>query len=356
MNVARTIRHSRDRSRALLSALQRIRTTSNFLPDAWIILQRQNQIEMFNQSAIELLGIKQSDQHTDLSTLVRHPSLSRMLKEEVGLIEIASPVNDAKRLEIRMVALDDDRKLILARDVTELNRLLSMRQEFIANVSHELRTPLTVMFGYVESMVNDDLDEQNLRNLATRLVAPVDRMRFMVDDLLTLTQLESAPPPTPDEIQKINVKDQLNAVIEEVASLNQCTHLITLHAEDELQIECVPSEIHSVFMNLVTNAIRYSPDGGEINISCVRRGSSARIQVKDQGVGIPPESISRLTERFYRVDMKGSRARGGTGLGLAIVKHVLIRHQSELQIESSVGEGSVFFFDLPLQFTPEETN
>ena len=354
-HVTGSIDHSRDRARTLLQALKRIRSTSDYLPDAWITLQQHQQIETFNQSAQDLLGIKPSDIGSDLTTLIRHPSLFRLLtQDETDIIEITSPIDDSKRLEVRIVELDENRQLVIARDISELNRLLSMRQDFIANVSHELRTPLTVMLGYVESMTSEELSEETLRDLADRLVTPVDRMRFMVDDLLTLTQLESAPLPTVDEIQSINGQIEVNLVIDEARPLTTSTHCFKLEVEENLWLECVPTEIHSAFMNLVTNAIRYSPDGGEITIRWFRFGESARFEVEDQGVGIPPDSISRLTERFYRVDMKGSRARGGTGLGLAIVKHVLRRHQSELKISSTVGVGSRFYFDVPLTFSHQE--
>lgn len=354
-HVTRTIDHSRGRAHTLLQALKRIRSTSDYLPDAWITLQQNQQIETFNRSAQDLLGINTADIGSDLTTLIRHPSLARLLNDaDTDIIEITSPIDDAKRLEVRMVELDQDRRLVIARDISELNRLLTMRQDFIANVSHELRTPLTVMLGYVESMTSDELTEETLRELAHRLVTPVDRMRFMVDDLLTLTQLESAPLPTVDEIQSINGQDELKLIVDEARPLTTSAQCLKLEAEENLIVECVPSEIHSAFMNLVTNAIRYSPDGGEITIRWLGFGDYARFEVEDQGVGIPPDSISRLTERFYRVDMKGSRARGGTGLGLAIVKHVLRRHQSELKVISTIGVGSKFFFDLPYTFSSQE--
>ncbi len=356
-HITDSIDHSRGRARTLLQALKRIRSTSDYLPDAWITLQQHHQIETFNRSAQELLGIKPADIGSDLKTLIRHPSLSRLLThDETEIVEITSPIDDSKRLEVRIVALDEDRQLVIARDISELNRLLTMRQDFIANVSHELRTPLTVLLGYVESMTSDELSEETLRELADRLVMPVDRMRFMVDDLLTLTQLESAPLPTADEIQSINGRAELNLVIDEARPLTSSSHCFKVEAEEDLLVECVPSEIHSAFMNLVTNAIRYSPDGGEITIRWRELGEFARFEVEDQGLGIPPDSISRLTERFYRVDMKGSRARGGTGLGLAIVKHVLRRHQSELKISSTVGVGSKFFFDLPMTFLHQDVS
>ena len=348
-SIVESITNSRTRSKTLLDGLKRVRTTLDHVPDAWIMLKSNTEIELFNRAAQDLLGINLSDAGNDLSRLIRNPSLTHMLEgRSTELVEITSPVDEQKRLEVRMVQLDQDRNLFLARDVTELNRLLTMRQDFIANVSHELRTPLTVLLGYVESMVNDDLDEETIRTLITRLVAPVDRMRFMVDDLLTLTKLESAPMPNTEDVQLINGKLQLELVLEEVSSLVAKNTSLRLHADD-LYVPCIPTELHSAFSNLITNAIRYSPDGGNIEIHWQRHNDCARFTVKDEGIGIPPEFISRLTERFYRIDMKGSRARGGTGLGLAIVKHVLRRHQSELHIESEVGKGSRFCFDLPLE-------
>lgn len=354
--ITRSMKHGRKRAAELLRALKRVRRTLDYVPDAWVMLNNGSEIELFNQAAQELLGLEQKDIGNDLASLIRFPSLTHMIRgTSTDLIEVSSPISDSKRLEVRVLRLDQNRQLVIARDVTELNRLLSMRQDFIANVSHELRTPLTVMLGYVESMVNDDLDEETLNNLASRLVAPVDRMRFMVDDLLTLTKLESAPEPAEEDISFVDTRLQLEGILEEVSSLAHEDFNFELIVEDELQIPCVSDEIHSACTNLITNAIRYSPDGGEIKVRWYTHDGLARFEVEDQGIGIPPEFISRLTERFYRIDMKGSRARGGTGLGLAIVKHILRRHQSELQIESVVGTGSKFYFDLPLELSATET-
>ena len=347
--IASRNQNARNRSRMLMETLQRIRAISDFVPDAWVILINRNEIEMFNASARELLGLVSSDVGNELTRLIRNPSLVHMLNaKDVDLIEMTSPVDDSKRLEVRIVELDQERTLLLMRDVTELNRLLTMRQDFIANVSHELRTPLTVMRGYVESMVNDELDLATMHSHASKLVAPEERMRSMVDDLLTLTKLESAPMPSDDDVQVVNGKSRLELVVEEVSILTEDNVKIQLNADPDIYVACIPKEIHSAFLNLITNAIRYSPDGGDIDVNWFEYEGKVRFEVVDQGIGIPAEFISRLTERFYRIDMKGSRARGGTGLGLAIVKHVLRRHQSELQIKSETGKGSSFYFDLEI--------
>ena len=178
----------------------------------------------------------------------------------------------------------------------------------------------------------------------------------MVDDLLTLTKLESAPLPNNDDLLCINGTMQLERMVEEARQLAAVNHELKLNAESDLSVQCVPNEMYSAYMNLLTNAIRYCPDGGDSYIRWHRNGKYARFEVEDQGIGIPPEFISRLTERFYRIDMKGSRARGGTCLGLAIVKHILRRHQSELQIVSEVGNGSTFYFDLPVTLAPHDAS
>ena len=349
-SVAETLSNARSRTRSVLNELHQVRSVSDFIPDGWVILRESNGVELFNESAASLLGLTESDIGRNLSAIVRSPSFTRLLTndDETEIVETSSPTNDNVRIELRLVVLENHRKLIVARDVTELNRLLSMRQDFIANVSHELRTPLTVLIGYIETMSENDLDVQTLNELVSRLVTPVNRMRSMVDDLLTLTTLESSPLPDPSVIHSLHMKSEIDRVLEEAVQLTTANHKFHVTVDDEIRIECVPTEIHSVIMNLVTNAIRYSPDGGEICIRCFEADSVGRFEIEDQGVGIPPELISRLTERFYRIDMKGSRARGGTGLGLAIVKHVLRRHGSELQVTSQLGKGSQFAFELPL--------
>jgi two-component system phosphate regulon sensor histidine kinase PhoR len=237
--------------------------------------------------------------------------------------------------------------MILVRDVTELNRLLSMRQDFIANVSHELRTPLTVIVGYIETLMNEELDEATTRGLVGKLLSPTTRMRALVDDLLLLTRLESSPNPSQDELTSVDMGVVLNAIAADARMLSSGRHDIQVEIGTRTHVLGIDSELHSACLNLVTNAVRYSPDGGPIRISWTEVPDGARFAVEDHGMGIPKEHISRITERFYRVDLAQSRVRGGTGLGLAIVKHVLKRHNTFLQVESELGKGSTFFCVFP---------
>ena len=203
--------------------------------------------------------------------------------------------------------------------------------------------------GYIESMSSDDLDHGTLLEIVHRLDAPAQRMKSLVEDLLTLTRLESSPTPELSALSEIDGKRLIAAVVEEAQTLATPKHRMTIEAESDLVVSGVPDELHSAFLNLVTNALRYSPKGGEITIEWYGQNGNARFSVRDEGVGIAPQHIPRITERFYRVDPFSSRVPGGTGLGLAIVKHVLKRHQSTLQVQSKLGQGSIFCCDLPMR-------
>ena len=350
----RTIRGGRERSRSLARRLRFLESTTDRLPDAWVMVRGMGEIEQANSTAQRLLGLGPDDQGQNLLGLVRDPALVALMNGEVEeeLIEIASPVSDHLRLEVRRIPLDE-RTLLIARDVTELNRLLSMRQDFIANVSHELRTPLTVIMGYLESIADEPLDPDLAADLARRLSPPAERMKSLVEDLLTLTRLESAPVPNADTIEAVDGGKLLQSLRLEAEQLSSGAHELVFDLEEGVAVECVPGEVQSAFSNLIANAIRYSPDGGRITVRWFRSSDGARFEVEDHGLGIAPEHLSRITERFYRVDLAGARVRGGTGLGLAIVKHILRRHNSRLQVLSELGKGSLFFCDLALRYQPE---
>ena len=342
-------RRARERTRRLASDLRWLQDTLDSMPDGWVVLQRDGAIEALNTGARSLLGLGERDRRRHITELLRDPSVGALIRGDVedGIVELPSPVEEVRRLELRHIPVDEDRSIALIRDVTTLDRLLTMRQDFIANVSHELRTPLTVVIGYLETLEDDDIDPETLRRMLDRLRAPVDRMKALVDDLLTLTRLESSPMPGPGDVEAVNGQAMLKSVVDEARQLATPDHDIVLDADPEVIARAVPSELYSAFFNLVANAIRYSPDGGEVAVRWRTGEAGPRFEVEDRGLGIPPEHISRLTERFFRVDLAKSRVRGGTGLGLAIVKHILRRHRTQLKVRSKLGEGSLFYFDLP---------
>ncbi len=345
----RAIARARHRHGRTLRQLKSLRSLTDSLPDAAVIVDAGGTIENLNNAAQHMLHLSRADRGNHLGSLVREPEFTALIKGQIDgdLVEFSSPFSEQVRLEARRIRLEEGQSLILVRDVTELNRLLSMRQDFIANVSHELRTPLTIMVGYIETMTGDDLDSETMRSLAGKLLSPTARMQALVDDLLLLTRLESSPNPTPEELAPVDMQELMSAIAADARVLSGDRHSIRVDVDTDARVLGIESELHSACQNLVTNAVRYSPDGGEIRIRWHAVPGGARLAVEDSGVGIPKEHLSRITERFYRVDLAHSRVRGGTGLGLAIVKHVLKRHNTHLRVESEPARGSRFYCDFP---------
>lgn len=350
-----TLDNQRNRTKKLLSTAQRFKQMFDGLPDACVMLDENFAIRATNQRADELLGLTPTDIGTSVSTFLRHPSAQQLLRtngDSQDEVEIPSPQADNVHLQLRLLKLRDNSGLLIARDVSEVNRILAMRENFIANVSHELRTPLTVLIGYLESLSDQKLNQAAVFEIINRLNTPAQRMKSLVEDLLTLSQLEASPTPDVEMITLVNIPKVIAELVEEVQPMMNAKHILESHITKDLKISGVRSELQSAFLNLVTNALRYSPDGGKVTIRWEQLGELARFQVTDEGIGIPSNHIPRITERFYRVEPNISLSTGGTGLGLAIVKHVLLRHQSKLSVASGVGRGSTFYCDLPLKPYP----
>ncbi len=343
-------RESRNRLGRLTRALRELQQATEALPDAAVLLEGHDTIAWFNRAGADLLGLQQRDIGRALSGLMRTPDLVHVLHhaELEGAVELPSPLADGRILDVRVIVLANARRLLLARDITQVVKLRTMRQDFIANVSHELRTPLTVILGYLEAL-EDDTDVEVLRSTMARMQRPAARMKTLVEDLLLLSRLDNTAPGRRDPGSTVNVAAMLRRIVTEVKPLASDRHRLTLDVDESLQLQGQERELQSAFTNLVVNAIRYSPDGGDIRIAWQGDDAQAHFEVSDQGMGIAPEHIPRLTERFYRVDVGRSRDAGGTGLGLAIVKHVLRRHDSEIEVESTPGEGSTFSCAFPAE-------
>ncbi len=327
--------------------LNRFRRAAEALPDGVMILDGNRAIEWMNLHAEACLGLKGSvDTGSRITHLLREPEFLEYLDgPEQGRVplELHTQRNPGRTLLIQAAPFAAGRTLLLVRDVTQLQKLATMRRDFVANVSHELKTPLTVTLGFVETAL-DALEDTPPQEIAEYLQAAAEqarRMRQLIDDLLTLSSLETdSPPPLED---RIDVAALLTDVREEVAALSVGRHRITLDIQGPRGLLGSARELRSAFANLAGNAVRYTPGGGEIVLRWSADGSGrGRFSVRDSGIGIAAQHLPRLTERFYRVDRGRSRDAGGTGLGLAIVKHVLERHQAVLEVESQPGQGSVF--------------
>jgi two-component system phosphate regulon sensor histidine kinase PhoR len=254
------------------------------------------------------------------------------------------PIGTSGVLALQLIPYGEAQKLLLARDVTQEERIETMRRDFVANVSHELRTPLTVLVGFLETVRELKLDPQRTRDYLGMMQEQSARMHRIIEDLLTLSMLESAPPPAGE---RERIRPLLERVRFDAEALSGGRHALSLEGSPALDILGSEAELSSAFGNLVTNAVRYTPAGGEVRVRWSDGAEGASFTVEDTGIGIAPEHLPRLTERFYRIDRSRSRETGGTGLGLAIVKHAVARHQATLDVESAPGAGSRFTIRFP---------
>jgi two-component system phosphate regulon sensor histidine kinase PhoR len=335
--------------RDLRQVIERFQQASAAIPDGIVVLDAVNRIDWANPRALAQLGLDLAhDRGQPIVNLVRQPEFIRYL--EIGdygaSIVVASNRDPGRKLALQLVPFAADQKLLMSRDVTELEAVGRMRRDFVANVSHELKTPLTVISGFVETLQDLDVDERQRRRFLQLMHEQAKNMQRLVADLLTLSALESDQNPLHEE--RFAVVPLLLALSADAKALSRGEHKIELDIAEAATILGSRDELASAFGNLVSNAIRYTPAGGTITLRWrVDDDGSGVFAVEDSGIGIAAEHLPRLTERFYRVDRSRSRATGGTGLGLAIVKHVLLRHQADLEVASERGRGSTFEVRLP---------
>jgi two-component system phosphate regulon sensor histidine kinase PhoR len=341
-------RHSRSQTQ-LSSALGRFRHAASALPDGVVVLNAENEIEWCNPPAEVKLGLNLAqDENQPINYLVRHGDFIRYLQEQdySEPIKLTSWRNPEATLEIQLIPFGTKQKLLICRDVTQLEKIEAMRRDFIANVSHELRTPLTVVGGFVETLLDmDGAIPESTRSYFNMMQEQTNRMRRLIEDLLTLSHIESNVQPPEDT--EIEMPALMNMLLNDANALSQGKHKISVEIDANLNLVGALEELQSALSNLVSNAIRYTPKDGTIHISWKSHNHHAMFSVQDNGIGIEQQHIDRLTERFYRVDRSRSRETGGTGLGLSIVKHILTRHQAQLQITSELGAGSTFSVIFP---------
>jgi two-component system phosphate regulon sensor histidine kinase PhoR len=319
---------------AVAESLARFLRAAQALPDGVVILNEANRIEWCNPTAEALLQLDgRRDLGQPIANLIRDPQFLAYLSAEDPLEHQPAQVQAEAGLilSLQIIPYGEDRKLLLARDMTEAERVATMRRDFVANVSHELRTPLTVLVGFLETVRELKLDPQHVRDYLGMMREQAARMHRIIEDLLTLSVLESAPLPG---TERVCIAPLLMRLRVEAEALSGGRHAIRVDATPTRDLVGAESELSGAFSNLVSNAVRYTPAGGTITLRWADGTDGAEFSVEDTGLGIAPEHIPRLTERFYRVDRSRSRETGGTGLGLAIVKHAVARHQATLDIES----------------------
>lgn len=329
-----------DRLQAMIDYL---RASFASMSDAVVMLDHYGNIEWCNDAASELLGLRREDDTgLQLLNLIRSPAFVGYYEAEkyATPLEMSSPVNGEIQLSLSISFFAERNRLLFARDITRTYRLEKMRKDFVANVSHELRTPLTVINGYLETFAEHGGENPRWDRAIAQMLKQSRRMHHLIQDLMLLSRLESVP--KPKEQERIVLRPLMEMVREEALSAASGERFIDIECDDHIVLKGQATEIRSALSNLAVNAARYTTAGDRIVLRWYQTDRHAVLEVEDSGIGIEPQYIPRLTERFYRVDQSRSLDTGGTGLGLAIVKHVLLRHRAELKIYSEPGVGSTF--------------
>ena len=343
--LLRMLRRHRQSEVELNQALERFQLAGAALPDAVVILDNENRVEWCNPQAEAFFGLDNlRDRGLQITNIQRQPQFVEYLESGMFTEPMSLRVSGDKGelvVAVQLVPYGDRQKLVLGRDITRWERLETTRRDFVANVSHEMRTPLTVVGGFLETLqdMQKPDPEMTQRSIAL-MMQQTSRMTHLVEDLLTLSRLESTHNPLREE--DVNIPELVKALHQDALLLSAGRHRFKSRIDTPHWLKGNTDELRSAFGNLISNAVRYTPENGEIDIGWKDQDGRLTFYVHDTGIGIEPQHIDRLTERFYRVDRSRSRETGGTGLGLAIVKHVLNRHQARLDIHSTPGRGSTF--------------
>lgn len=350
-HIQNTQKKSDIRKKRMARLLKRFQGIITSLPYATVVLTGKNEIDWSNKHATWLLKLNlKTDRGQRLENLVRAPQLHQLLNNNKQKeIEINSPFDEQTQLAMQLIPIEQDLKLLIARDISERVSIQEIRKNFIANASHELRTPLTVIAGYLEIMQDDKAFPERLFPAVQAASKQSMRMQRIIEDLLTLSTLENSELDE-EKVETINMAEIIEAICKNETLIDKHMHTLSTHLDPELSLSGITNEIISVCTNLIQNAVRYTPKGTHVDITWQQEDNGKAVfSVKDYGEGIAPEHLSHLTERFYRVDKGRSRDTGGTGLGLAIVQHIIERHGGKLDIKSDIGRGSVFSAVFPEQ-------
>lgn len=348
--IVRLHRRKRFHKQRFVQLMRQLQRSTSALPNGVVILNAQRDIVWFNRMAARLLGLRRSaDLGLRIENLLREPEFARYIASQdyANPVTIRRATTEDCYLSLQLVPYGDGQQLLLANDVSRQMRLEAVRRDFVANASHELRSPLTVISGYLETLSQDPALDRDLQGPVSEMRRQAERMTGIIHDLLELSRLEAT-----DELiggEPVDIAALASLLRKDVVARAVHPREVRVRIESDAHLIGDEPEIHSAFSNLVDNAAKYTPAEGTVTMRWWVDGEGGHFEVSDTGMGIPPEHIPRLTERFYRVDPGRSRGTGGSGLGLAIVKHVLQRHGGQLQVTSTLGAGSSFICHFPLQ-------
>lgn len=322
------------------AVLQRVRKITSALDEGIVVLNAHHCVTWWNPPAARLLRLRKADLGTPVTNLLRAPQFVDFIRRGrfEQAVEVHAIQGENRSLQFSGSHFGDNEIALVIRDVTHLRRLEQTRKEFVANISHELRTPLTVLIGYIETL--RESGDPRWQRALDQMAGQAARMNVLADDLVMLSQLEATAAPLVN--RPLQLDSLLQPIIDSAVALSAGRHRISLQCAAHLSLTGDAKELHSAFANLIYNAVAHNPAGCDIVVQVAASADSLTVAVADNGVGIDPRHLPRLTERFYRVDDSRAASTGGSGLGLAIVKHVLLRHHGQLEIDSAPGKGSTF--------------
>ncbi|MGB9332991.1 MAG: phosphate regulon sensor histidine kinase PhoR [Steroidobacteraceae bacterium] len=346
--IVRLHRRKRFHKQRFVQLMRQLQRSTAALPDGVVILNAQREIVWFNRMAARLLNLRRTaDLGMRVENLLRVPEFVRYLagQDYSNPVVVRTTTGEDGFLSLQVAPYGDGQLLLLVRDVSRQMRLEAVRRDFVANASHELRSPLTVISGYLETLAQDPVLDAELKGPVAEMRRQAERMTAIIRDLIELSRLEET-----DEVvggEPVDVAALAALLRKDVLARPVRPKDVRVKMESQSRLLGDEPEIHSAFSNLVDNAAKYTGADGALEIRWFVDADGGHFAVSDTGIGIPPEHIPRLTERFYRVDAGRSRATGGSGLGLAIVKHVLQRHGATLEVQSTLGAGSTFTCHFP---------
>ncbi|MHA3049408.1 phosphate regulon sensor histidine kinase PhoR [Acinetobacter sp. ANC 4641] len=343
-NIYRSQRQERVVQAEMVGLIDRAQSSLVALAEAVILTDELHQIEWWNPAAERLLGVQELDRGRNILGILRQPAFVEYfnnMEQQPDGIKLKSSIHEDRYVQIKLTRFGLESRLVVAYDVTRVHNLEQMRKDFVDNISHELRTPLTVLSGYLETFTDQDDFNPRWKRPFEQMQSQTRRMNALVNDLLLLSRLENDKQLAKNQI--VDMPSLMNQLFDDAQAYNsEYGHILNLDIDSHCDLLGSDMELASAFGNLITNAIKYTPKGGVITIGWHDDQEHGYFTVQDNGIGIDPKHLPRLTERFYRVDSARSRQTGGTGLGLAIVKHVLMQHGAHLEVESQINQGSCF--------------
>lgn len=326
------------------SPLPKEQELANALIEGIVVLDENAIILWWNQAGKRLLGLRNEHIGLSIRDILKGSGLRRLfLVPDEPIVMVRKSGRKSLHLSVSLTHYQDKKQLLTIQNITRQRRAEMMRKDFVGNVSHELRTPLTVFRGYLELLSEqpEALVGQE-KTVLEQMNEQCHRMETLINGVLLLSRLEDDEPDL-STYETVSMSSLLLDIVEDAKRLCHGEHEFVLDIDETLLLHGHPMELRSLFSNLIYNAVRYTPSPGKIKVTWRTEGENSFFSVQDNGSGIAGKHLDKVTQRFYRVDKsRPYHAGGGTGLGLAIVKHVLLRHEAELKIESTLGEGSTF--------------